>query len=108
MNPHQSVASFQPTSKDNLCGAHGRIFRCMHLFHIYCQIKDWIHGDDTSYELIKIVQVYGKWMMKIKDSFCESLSPLFGGHGTWLSFSSLFFPFFMPLWPFFIGTYFFT
>jgi hypothetical protein len=66
----------------------------MHLFHIYCQIKDWIHGDDTSYELIKIVQVYGKWMMKIKDSFCESLSPLFGGHGTWLSFSSLIFGFF--------------
>jgi hypothetical protein len=31
--------------------------------------------------------------MKIKDSFYESLSPLFGGHGTWLSFF-LFFYFF--------------
>jgi hypothetical protein len=54
----------------------------MHLFHIYCKIKDWIHGDGTSYKLIKIVQVYRKRILKIKDSFYESLSSSFGGHGT--------------------------
>jgi hypothetical protein len=45
-----SIASFHPTSKDSLCGAHGRRFGSMHLFHIYCKIKEWIHGNDTSYE----------------------------------------------------------
>jgi hypothetical protein len=99
MYPHQSVASFHPTSKDSLCGAYGRKFRSMHLFHIYCKFKDWIHGDDPSHELIKIVQVYGKWMMKIKDSFYESLSFIWR---TWdmAIFFSLFFLFFMPLWHF--------
>jgi hypothetical protein len=66
----------------------------MHLFHFYCKIKDWIHGDDTSYELIKIVQAYGRWMIKIKDSFYEPLSPLFGRHETWLPFFLLFFSIF--------------
>jgi hypothetical protein len=82
MYPHQGIASFRPTSKDSFCGAHGRRFRSMHLFHIYCKIKDWIHGDGTSYKLIKIVQVYRKRILKIKDSFYESLSSSFGGHGT--------------------------
>jgi hypothetical protein len=52
----------------------------MHLFHIYCKIKGWIHGDDISFKLIKTVHVYGKSMMKIKDSFYETLSPLFERH----------------------------
>jgi hypothetical protein len=52
----------------------------MHLFNIYCKIKDWIHGDNISYKLTKIVHVYGKWMIKIKDSFYETLSPLFERH----------------------------
>jgi hypothetical protein len=29
----------------------------MHLCHIYCKIKQWIHADDKSYKLIKIVHV---------------------------------------------------
>ena len=38
----------------------------MHLRHIYCKIKQWIHGDDKSYKLIKIVQVCGRWMVEMK------------------------------------------
>ena len=78
--PHQGIASFHPTSKDGLCGPHGRRNGSMHLCHLYCKIKHWIHGDDISYKLIKIVQVCGRWLIKIKDSFYESLSPLFGYH----------------------------
>jgi hypothetical protein len=77
--------------KVGLCGAHGRRFGSMHLFlslslththtHIYIlQTKNWIHGDDRSYELIKTVHVFGKWMTKIKHFFHEYLCPLFGKH----------------------------
>jgi hypothetical protein len=65
MYHYPGIASFHPTSKDSSCGAHGRRFGSMHCF-TYCKIKEWIHGDDTSYELIKIAQVYEKWMIKIK------------------------------------------
>ena len=44
--PHQGIASFHPTSNDSLCGAHGRRNGSMHLRHIYCKIKQRIHGDD--------------------------------------------------------------
>jgi hypothetical protein len=71
----------------------------MHLFYIYCKIKSWIHGDDTSYELIKIVQVYGRWMMKIKHSFYENLSPLFERHEDMAIYSFL---------SFFLSFFFFT
>ena len=56
----------------------------MHLCHIYCKIKQWIHGDDKSNMLIKIVHMCGSWMVDggngMKYSFYESLSPLFGYH----------------------------
>ena len=56
----------------------------MHLCHIYRKIKQWIHGDDKSPKLIKIVHICGRWMVDggngIKYSFYESLSPLFGYH----------------------------
>ena len=35
----------------------------MHLCHIYCEIKQWIHGDDKSNKLIKIVHMCGRWMV---------------------------------------------
>ena len=38
--------------------------RSMHLCHIYCKIKQWIHGDDKSHKLIKIVHICGWWMME--------------------------------------------
>ena len=75
MYPHQGIASSHPTSKDSLCGAHGRRNGSMHLCHIYCKIKQWIHADDKSYKLIKIVHVCGKWMVEMKYSFNASLSP---------------------------------
>ena len=73
----QSIASFHPTSKDGLCGAHGRGNGSMHLCHIYCKIKQWIHGDNKSNKLIKIVHKCGRWMV-MEYSFYEFLSPLFG------------------------------
>ena len=78
--PHQGIATFHPTSKDSLCWAHGREKGSMHLCHIYCKIKQRIHGDDKSNKLIKIVHICGRWMveMEMKYSFYESLSPLFG------------------------------
>ena len=80
--PHQGIASFHPTSKDSLCGAHGRRNGSMHLCHIYCKIKQRIHGDDKSHKLIKIVHICGRWMVdggnRMKYSFYESLSLLFG------------------------------
>ena len=33
----------------------------MHLSHIYCKIKQWIHGDDKSHKLIKIVHRSERW-----------------------------------------------
>jgi hypothetical protein len=56
----------------------------MHLFHIYCKIKNWIHGDDTSYELIKIVHVYGKCMMKMRLLFMKLSLLYFEDLRTWL------------------------
>ena len=80
--PHQGIASFHPTSKDSLCGAQGRENGSMHLCHIYRKIKQWIHGDDKSHKLIKIVHICGRWMVDggdgMKYSFYESLSLLFG------------------------------
>ena len=76
--PHQGIAYFHPTSKDGLCGAHGRRSGSMHLCHIYCKIKQRIHGDDKSNKLIKIVHKCGGWVVEMKYSFYESLSPLFG------------------------------
>ena len=56
----------------------------MNLCHIYCEIKQRIHGDDKSHKLIKIVHICGRWMVDggngMKYSFYESLSPLFGYH----------------------------
>ena len=76
--PHQGFASFHPTSKDGLYVAHGRRNGSMHLCHIYCKIKQKIHGDNKSNKLIKIVHICGRWMVKMEYSFYESLSPLFG------------------------------
>ena len=53
------IGSFHPTPKDSLCGAHGWRNGSMHLCHIYCKIKQRIHGDYISNKLIKIVHVYG-------------------------------------------------
>ena len=50
----------------------------MHLCHIYCKIKQWIHGDEKSYRLIKIVHVCRRWMVEMEYSFYGSLSLLFG------------------------------
>ena len=57
----------------------------MHMCHIYCKIKQCIHGDDKSYKLIKIVHVCGKWMVEMKYSFNASLSLLdLDNMRTWL------------------------
>ena len=77
--PHQGIACFHTTSKDGLCGAHGRENGSMHLCHIYCKIKQQIHGDNKSNKLIKIVHIW-KVDDGMKYSFYESLSPLFGYH----------------------------
>ena len=69
----------------------------MHLCHIYCKIKEWIHGDDKSNMLIKIVHMCGKWMVEMKYSFYESLSLLdLDNMRAWLYISlSLFFLLFL-------------
>ena len=64
--PHQGIASFHPTSNDSLCGAHGRRNGSMHLRHIYRKIKQWIHGDDKSHKLVKIVHICGRWMVEME------------------------------------------
>ena len=65
----------------------------MHLCHIYLKIKQWIHGDDKSHKLIKIVYICGRWMVDggngMKYSFYESLSPLFGYHEDMAIYESL-------------------
>ena len=76
--PHQGIASFHPTSKDSLCGAHGKRNGIMDFCHIYCKIKQRIHGDDKSHKLIKIVCMCGRWMVEMEYFFYESLSLLFG------------------------------
>ena len=73
--PHQAIASFHPTSKDGL--SHGRGNGSMHLCHIYCKIKQWIHGDYKSHKLIKIVHMCGRWMVEMGYSFYGSLSLFF-------------------------------
>ena len=78
--PHQGIASFHPTSKDGLCRAQGKGNGSMHLYHMYCKIKQRIHGDDESHKLIKIVHICGMWKVEMEYSFYESLSPLFGYH----------------------------
>ena len=65
--PHQGLASFHPTSKDSLCGAHGRRNGTMHLCHIYHKIKQWIH--DKSNKLIKTVHMCGRWTMEWNTPF---------------------------------------
>ena len=52
----------------------------MHLCHIYCKIKQRIHGDDKSDKLFKIVHMCGRWTVEMEYSFYEPLSPLFGYH----------------------------
>ena len=74
----EALLFFQPTSKDGLYGAHGRENGSMHLSHIYCKIKQWIHGYDKSNKLIKIVPICGRWMVEMEYSFYVSLSLLFG------------------------------
>ena len=64
--PHQGIASFHPTPKDSLCGAHGRRNGSMHLCHRYCKIIQRIHGDDISNKVIKIVHVYERWMVEME------------------------------------------
>jgi len=81
--PHQGIACFHPTSKYGLCGAHGRRSGSMHLCHIYCKIKQKIHGDNKSNKLIKIVHISGRWMVKMEYSFYESLSLFFNSMRTW-------------------------
>ena len=99
--PHQGIASFHPTSKDGLCGAHGRGDGSMHLCHIYCEIIQQIHGDDKSNMLIKIVHMCGWWKMEY--SFYESLSPLFGQHEDMAIYIFFFFFSWTLMCPFFLG-----
>ena len=71
----------------------------MHLCHIFCNIKQRIHGDDKSHKLIKIVHVCGRWMVEMEYSFYESLSPLFGYHeGMAILLYISFFFFFLFFW----------
>ena len=75
--PHQSIASFHPTSKDGLCGAHGREMEA-------CTCVTYIAKSSNGHKLIKIVHICVRWMVDggngMKYSFYESLSPLFGYH----------------------------
>jgi len=90
--PYQGIASFHPTSKDSLCGVHGRRNGSMHLHHIYCKIKQQIHGDDKSHKLIKIVHMCGRWMVEMEYSFYGSLSLLYlDNMRTWLYYYRFFF-----------------
>ena len=85
----KALPLFHPTSKDSLCGAHGRRNGSMHLCHIHCKIKQWIHGDDQSYKLIKIVHVCGRW--KWNTPFMD-LSPFYlDNMRTWLYYCIYFF-----------------
>ena len=91
MYPHQGIASFHPTSKDGLCGAYGRKNGSIHLCHIYCKIKQWIHGDDKSNMLIKIVHMCGRWMVEMEYSFLWISLPFIWitwGHGNMTIFFS--------------------
>ena len=93
----KALLFFHPTSKDGLCGAHGRRNGSMHLCHIYYKIKQRIHGDDKSNKLIKIVHICGRWMVEMEwNTPFMNLSLSFiwitWGHGyIYIFFSSLFF-----------------
>ena len=87
---------FHPTSKDSLCGAQDRENGSMHLCHIYCKIKQQIHGDNKSNKLIKIVHICGRWMMECNTPFMNLSLLYLDNMRTWLYmyiyfFLSLFF-----------------
>src|SRR6185312_15245597 len=94
--PHQGMASFYPTSKDSICGAHGRKIGSMHLCYIYCKTKQWIHGDDKSHKLIKIVPICGRWMMECNTPFMNLSLLYLDNMRTWL-YIYFFFFFFMGI-----------
>ena len=96
--PHQGIASFHPTSKDSLCGAHGRRNGSMHLCHIYCKIKQRIHGDDKSHKLIKIVHICGRWMMEWNTPFMNLSLLYLDNMRTWLYIFFFSSPFFHGHW----------
>ena len=65
----------------------------MHLCHIYCKIKQRIHGDDKSNQLIKIVHICGRWMMECNTPFMNLSLLYLDNMRTWLYifFSFVFF-----------------
>ena len=67
--------------------------RSKHLCHIYCKIKQWIHGDDKSHKLIKIVHICGRWMMECNTPFMNLSLLYLDNMRTWLYifFSFIFF-----------------
>ena len=56
----------------------------MHLCHIYCKIKQRIYGDDKSNKLIKIVHIYGRWMMEWNTPFMNLSLLYLDNMRTWL------------------------
>ena len=91
--PHQGFASFHPTSKDGLCGAHGRREKeactC-----VTCIVK----SNKGSMEMTNQTSrsrsyICGRWMVEMEYSFYESLSLLYlDNMSTWLYYCiSLFF-----------------
>ena len=58
--------------------------RSMHLCHIYCKIKQRIHGDDKSHKLIKIVHICGRWMMECNTPFMNLSLLYLDNMRTWL------------------------
>ena len=66
----------------------------MHLCHIYCKIKQRIHGDDKSNKLIKIVHICGRWMMECNTPFMNLSLLYLDNMRTWLY---IFFHFFMDI-----------
>lgn len=71
MYPHQAL----PFSSLLLCTAEvdlSRVYVGMYLHYICCNIKGWIHRDNASYELIKIVHM-DRW---VRTASYESVSSL--------------------------------
>jgi len=68
----------------------------MHLCHIYCKIKQWIHEDDKSHKLIKIAHICGRWMVEMEwNTPFMNLSLLYlDNMRAWLYISFFFFSFF--------------
>ena len=56
----------------------------MHLCHIYCKIKQGIHGDDKSHKLIKIVHICGRWMIECNTPFMNLSLLYLDNMRTWL------------------------